>query len=58
MMDTIEQNLPPSLREDYLKFINNVYLNKNKRESLIKTIKDILECSTQTSQIEPTEETE
>jgi len=41
MMDKIEEKLPPQLREDYLKFINNVYLNKNKRETLIKIIKEI-----------------
>ena len=35
MMDNIEEKLPPQLREDYLKFINNVYLNKSKRETLI-----------------------
>ena len=43
MMAKIEEQLPPTLREDYLKFINNVYLNKNKRESLLKTLKEIVE---------------
>ena len=44
-MAKIEEQLPPTLREDYLKFIN-VYLNKNKRESLLKTLKEIVEGET------------
>tara|TARA_B100001769_G_scaffold271092_1_gene263336 strand:- start:826 stop:1326 length:501 start_codon:yes stop_codon:yes gene_type:complete len=42
IFEILEEKLPVNLREDFLKFTNNVYLNKNKKETLIKNIKEIL----------------
>lgn len=42
MMTLIEDELPISLREDYLKFTNGVHLHKHKKDVLINKIKDIL----------------
>lgn len=42
IMETIDEKLPPHMREDFLKYIHNVSLSKQKREALIETIKDII----------------
>lgn len=38
----INKNLPLSMREDYLKMMNDVYVNKNRRAEIIERIRDIL----------------
>lgn len=39
----IDKHLPVDKRADYLKFINNVYIPKKKREELIELIKELVE---------------
>lgn len=39
----IDKHLPVDRRSDYLKFINNVYISKKKREELVSLIKNLLE---------------
>ncbi len=41
--DKIDNNLPPNMRSDYLKMLNNVYVPKKRREEIVKTIRNIAE---------------
>lgn len=43
MTNIIDEFLPNSMRSDYLKIINNVYVNKKRREEVLLEIKQILE---------------
>ena len=43
MIDVINRDLPPSMRMDYLKMINDVYIPSSRKEDIILTIKEILE---------------
>ena len=43
MAKLINEHLPASLRMDYLKMINDVYITKQKKDDVIETILDILE---------------
>lgn len=38
----INLHLPTQMREDYLKMMSDVYINKNRREEIISRIRDIL----------------
>lgn len=38
----IDQNMPVTMREDWVRFINKLKLTKNKREALMETIRAIL----------------
>ena len=40
--DIIDSNIPSYFREDFLKFVNGVYINKNRRIELLEKIKEIL----------------
>ena len=43
MISIIDENLPTTMRSDYLKIVNNIYVNKKRREEVLSVIKDILE---------------
>jgi RNA polymerase sigma factor (sigma-70 family) len=42
IFDKIDEELPASLREDYLKILNNISITKQRKEKLFDTIKRIL----------------
>jgi DNA-directed RNA polymerase specialized sigma24 family protein len=42
ILQIIDEELPSNMREDYLKMINGVSINKNKKEKIINKIKEIL----------------
>ena len=42
MAEVISQNIDPSLRLDYLKMINEVYISRNKRKEIMGAIYNIL----------------
>jgi hypothetical protein len=43
MIDAIDKYIPASIRMDYLKIINDIYITKQRREEVIEIIKGILE---------------
>lgn len=43
ILELIDEKLPANLREDYLKMINGVFINKNRKEKIIETIRAIVE---------------
>lgn len=43
MISIIDDNLPTTMRSDYLKIVNNIYVNKKRREEVLSVIKNILE---------------
>lgn len=42
MVKLVDQYIPASVRMDYLKLLNDVYISKQRREEIIETIKEIL----------------
>ena len=45
MADIVDVKIPASLRLDYLRMINDVYITKQRREEIIETINEILQES-------------
>tara|TARA_Y100000114_G_scaffold42995_1_gene38363 strand:+ start:1716 stop:2234 length:519 start_codon:yes stop_codon:yes gene_type:complete len=43
MIKAVDKHIPASLRMDYLKIINDIYVAKQRRQEIIDTIKEILE---------------
>ena len=43
ILNKIDAEIPPSMREDYLKMINGVAVNKNKKDKIMLKIKEIIE---------------
>lgn len=43
MANAIDEYIPASIRMDYLKLVNEVYVSKQRREEIIEIIKNILE---------------
>ena len=43
MAKIIDSKIPASLRLDYLRMINDVYITKQRREEIIETINEILQ---------------
>jgi len=43
LSETIDKQLPASMREDYLKILNDVPFNKSRREKIFKQIKMIID---------------
>lgn len=42
LKDTIDSKIPASMRMDYLKILNNVYVPKSRKEEILSFIKDLL----------------
>ena len=42
LKEEIDIKMPASMRMDYLKIINGVYVPKNKKEDIISFIKDLI----------------
>ena len=43
MADIVDVKIPASLRLDYLRMINDVYITKQRREELVEIIQEILQ---------------
>ena len=43
MIKAVDKHIPASLRMDYLKITNDIYVAKQRRQEVVDTIKEILE---------------